>query len=66
MSLFKRKVQANMNVSKAMNLMGFGIKANVDEVLGEDPTEALNKAVCAQMQTLLMKKRECIEEQVYC
>ena len=55
MSLFKRKVQANMNVSKAMNLMGFGIKANVDEVLGEDPTEALNKAVFAQMQTLLMK-----------
>ena len=64
MSLFKRKVKAKMNSSKAMCLMGFGITANVDDVLGEDPKETLNRAIFAQMQSLLVKKRESIQEKV--
>jgi hypothetical protein len=47
--MFKRKVQSRMNASKAMCLMGFDITANVDEVLGEDPTETLNRAIFGQV-----------------
>ena len=64
MSLFKRKVKAKMNASKAMCLMGFGITANVDDALGEDPKETLNRAIFAQMQSLLTKKRETIQDRV--
>ncbi len=38
-----------MNTSKAMCLMGLDITANVDAVIGEDPTETLNKAIFGQV-----------------
>jgi hypothetical protein len=46
--MFKQKVQAHMNTSKAMCLMGLGVAANVDKAIGEDPTETLNKAIFDQ------------------
>jgi hypothetical protein len=64
MSNFKNRVRANMNSSKALSLMGFGRGVNIDDVLGEDPTETLNKAIFGQMESLLTKKREATEELV--
>ena len=62
--MFKRRVQAKMNASKALCLMGFGVTATVDQAMGEDPKETLNRALFGQMQALLLRKREAVEERV--
>ena len=62
--MFKRRVQAKMTASKALCLMGFGVTATVDQAMGEDPKETLNRALFGQMQALMLRKREAMEEKV--
>ena len=60
-----KHVIAKMDTAKALGLMGFSGTRAMDRSSGNDPKDALDKALFNQMQLLAQRKKDAIKVSMY-